>query len=254
MAQLSNQYPSLQQKQVFITGGGSGIGANLVMEFCRQGAEVAFVDIDDNAGQTLVKDVADKTGITPIFYPCDVRDTKKLQHSIEVAQEVMGGLTTLINNAGKDDRHAVAEVTEEFWDNCMDINLKPHFFTMQKSAQYMKAGSSIINMGSISWMRGRPGIAGYTCAKGAISALTRTMARELGPNGIRVNSVVPGAVVTERQKKLWLTPEVDQGFYDIQALKFRIQPDDIVAMTLFLASDDSRACAGQNFIVDAGIV
>jgi NAD(P)-dependent dehydrogenase (short-subunit alcohol dehydrogenase family) len=166
----------------------------------------------------------------------------------------MGGLTTLINNAGKDDRHAIEDVTPEYWDNCMNINLRPHFFTMQKAAELMTGGGSVINLGSISWMRGRPGIAGYSCAMGAISALTRTMARELGPRGIRVNSVVPGAVVTERQIKLWLTPELDQQFLDMQALKFRIQPDDIVAMALFLASDDSRACTGQNFIVDAGIV
>ena len=136
----------------------------------------------------------------------------------------------------------------------LNINLRPHFFSTQKAVEQMQEGGSIINMGSIGWMRGRPDIAGYTTSKGAISALTRTMARELGPQGIRVNSVVPGAIVTERQKKMWLSPEVDQQFLDLQSLKFRIQPDDVVAMVTFLASDDSRACTGQNFIVDAGVV
>jgi NAD(P)-dependent dehydrogenase (short-subunit alcohol dehydrogenase family) len=254
MTQLSNQYPSLRTKQVFITGGGSGIGEHFVREFCRQGAQVAFVDINRATSEQLVKSVAEETGTAPFFEHCDVADIAALQRCLESATTAMGGLTTLINNAGKDDRHAIEDVTPEYWDNCMNINLRPHFFTMQKAAELMAGSGSVINMGSISWMRGRPGIAGYTCAKGAISALTRTMARELGPRGIRVNSLVPGAVVTERQQKLWLTQELDQQFIDIQALKFRIQPDDIVAMALFLASDDSRACAGQNFIVDAGIV
>lgn len=254
MFQLSNQYPSLKNKQVFITGGGSGIGEHFVREFCRQGAKVAFIDIDSVASERLVKTVAEETGNSPWFEACDVTDINALQSCLVSATSAMGGLTTLINNAAKDDRHAIEDVTPEYWDNCMNINLRPHFFTMQKAAELMTGEGSVINMGSISWMRGRPGIAGYTCAKGAISALTRTMARELGPRGIRVNSVVPGAVVTERQKKLWLTPELDQQFIDIQALKFRIEPNDIVAMALFLASDDSRACAGQNFIVDAGIV
>lgn len=254
MTQLSNQYPSLKDKKVFITGGASGIGEHIVREFCRQGAKVAFIDIDIEAGEMLVKSINNETGNEPLFFDCDVRDVKQLQQSIADAAKALNGLTTLINNAGKDDRHDIQDLTEEMWGNCMDINLRPHFFTMQKSAELMTKGGSVINMGSIGWMRGRTGIAAYTCAKGAISALTRTMARELGTKGIRVNSVVPGAVVTERQKALWLTPEQNDIYLDIQSLKFRIQPDDAVAMILFLASDDSRACTGQNFIVDAGIV
>ncbi len=254
MTQLSNQYPSLKEKKVFITGGASGIGEHIVREFCRQGAMVAFIDIDIEAGEKLVKSISKETGKQPLFYVCDVRHVEQLQESIAGAAEAMNGLTTLINNAGKDDRHDMQNLTEEMWGNCMDINLRPHFFTMQKSAELMTNGGAVINMGSIGWMRGRTGIAAYTCAKGAISALTRTMARELGTKGIRVNSVVPGAVVTERQKALWLTPEQNDIYLDIQSLKFRVQPDDAVAMILFLASDDSRACTGQNFIVDAGIV
>lgn len=254
MTQLSNQYPSLKDKKVFVTGGASGIGEHIVREFCRQGAKVAFIDIDIEAGENLVKLMSKETGNEPLFFGCDIRDVDKLQQSLTAAAIAMNGLTTLINNAGKDDRHNMADLTEEMWDNCMDINLRPHFFTMQKSAELMTEGGAVINMGSIGWMRGRTGIAAYTCAKGAISALTRTMARELGTMGIRVNSVVPGAVVTERQKALWLTPEQNKIYLDIQSLKFRIEPDDVVAMILFLASDDSRACTGQNFIVDAGIV
>lgn len=252
--QLTNQYPSLQQKKVFVTGGGSGIGACIVEEFCLQGAMVAFVDIDETVSRQLVDKLSQCYGNAPLFYVCDVRDVEALQHCMQQAADAMGGLTTLINNAARDDRHEVDELTVEGWDECMNINLRPHFFASQQAARLMTEQSVIINMGSIGWMRGRPGICGYTTAKGAINALTRTMARELGPKGIRVNSVVPGAVVTERQKKLWLTPELDQSFLDLQSLKFRIVPDDIVAMVLFLSSDDSRACAGQNFIVDAGIV
>ncbi|PPC76887.1 3-oxoacyl-ACP reductase [Pokkaliibacter plantistimulans] len=254
MTTLTNRYPSLSGQQVFISGGASGIGEHLVMAFCAQGARVAFIDIDELSAEALVTRAAQETGIKPWFAPCDVRDISRLQQCISEATTAMGGLTVLINNAAKDDRHDVDEVTPEYWDNCQNINLRHHFFAMQQAARLMKDKGSIINMGSIGWLRGRPGIVGYTTAKGAIHAMTRTMARELGPQGIRVNSVLPGAVVTERQKALWLNPDIDQQFLDLQALKFRIQPDDIAAMVLFLASDDSRACAGQSFVVDCGIV
>ena len=254
MTTLTNKYPSLQNKKVFITGGGSGIGEHIVGEFCRQGARVTFIDIDEEPSQKLVERLAKEAGNQPRFIFCDVRNIASLREAMEAAKESMGALTTLINNASRDDRHAISEVTPEYWDECLNINLRPHFFSIQKAAEQMQEGGSIINMGSIGWMRGRPDIAAYTTSKGAISALTRTMAREVGPQGIRVNSVVPGAIVTERQKKLWLSSEVDQQFLDLQSLKFRIQPDDVVAMVMFLASDDSRACTGQNFIVDGGVV
>ncbi|KZN13790.1 SDR family NAD(P)-dependent oxidoreductase [Marinomonas sp. TW1] len=254
MATLTNQYPSLKSKVVFITGGGSGIGECLVEHFVRQGAQVAYIDIDESASQALNQRLTDTYQATPWFRQVDVRDIDALQTAIADAASECGRLDVLINNAGKDDRHKMEEVTPDYWDNCLNINMRPHFFGMQAAAKYMSEGSSIINMGSISWMRGRDGMVGYTTSKGAIHSMTRTMARELGPKGIRVNSIVPGAVVTERQKALWLTPELDQQFIDIQSLKFRIQPDDIVAMALFLGSNDSRACAGQNFIIDAGIV
>lgn len=251
---LTNQYPSLQGKSVFITGGGTGIGAHIVREFCRQGSQVTFVDIDQAASEKLVMELGREVGREPLFICCDVRDIAGLQESMERARESIGALTTLVNNAARDDRHSILEVTPEYWDECLDINLRPHFFSIQNAAGQMREGGSIINMGSIGWMRGRPDIAVYTTSKGAISALTRTMARELGPQGIRVNSVVPGAVITPRQQKMWLSPEAAQEFLSLQSLKFHILPDDVVAMVMFLASDDSRACTGQNFIVDAGVV
>ena len=254
MPALSNVYPSLKDKVVFITGGGSGIGECLVENFIKQGAKVAYIDIDESVSLALNKRLQDTYQATPWFKQVDVRDIAELQTAIDEAAEQLGGLDVLVNNAGKDDRHNMEDVTPEYWDNCLNINLRPHFFAMQAAVKWMKEGASVINMGSISWMRGRHEMVGYTTSKGAIHTLTKTMARDLGPRGIRVNSVVPGAIVTERQKALWLTPEIDQQFIDLQSLKFRIQPEEVAAMTLFLASNDSRACAGQNFIVDGGIV
>ncbi|GAB3487733.1 SDR family oxidoreductase [Marinomonas epiphytica] len=220
----------------------------------KQGARVAYIDIDEPTSLTLNTKLEDEFQTSPWFKQVDVRDIDALQTAIAEAAQALNGLDILVNNAGKDDRHDMEEVTQEYWDNCLNINLRPHFFAIQEATKWMQEGASVINMGSIGWMRGRHEMVGYTTSKGAIHTLTKTMARDLGPRGIRVNSVVPGAIVTERQKALWLTPEIDQQFIDLQSLKFRIQPEEVAAMTLFLASDDSRACAGQNFIVDGGIV
>jgi D-xylose 1-dehydrogenase len=254
MPTLTNQYPSLKDKVVFITGGGSGIGEYLVRHFMGQGARVAYIDIDEVSSAALNQKLSDEFNVTPWFRQVDVRDIAALQSAIDDAAQELGRLDVLINNAGKDDRHKIEDVTPEYWDNCLNINMRPHFFGMQAAAKWMKEGSSIINMGSIGWMRSRVGMVGYTTSKGAIHSMTKTMARELGPRGIRVNSVVPGAIVTERQKALWLDPQIDQQFLDMQSLKFRLLPEDVTAMVLFLASNDSRACAGQNFIIDGGIV
>ena len=252
---LTNQYPSLRGKKVFITGGASGIGRHLTAHFCAQGAMVSFVGLSVDAGEQHAADLAKSHSTYCSFAPADVRDIKQLQASLDAAHQAMGGLDILVNNAGNDTRHAVEEVTEESWDNCQNINLRPHFFTMQKAATlFSKNGGAVINMGSIGWMRGRTGIVGYTTAKGAIHALTRTMARELGEKGVRVNCVVPGAILTPRQKELWLTPELDKMFLDLQCVKFRLVPNDVAALTLFLASDDSRAITGQSYVVDGGIV
>lgn len=251
---LTNHYPSLSGKAVFITGGGSGIGGEITRHFALQGAKVAFVDIDDGASQTLCDGIERAGRTRPWYRHTDIRDIEALGTAIADAAQAQGGLHVLINNAARDDRHDFAEVTPDYWDECMAINLRPQFFATQKAASLMGDGACVITMGSVSWMRRRTGFVAYTTAKGAINALTRTLAHELGPKGIRVNCVVPGAIVTDRQKALWLDPVLEQGFVDEQALKFRLTPNEVVAMVLFLASDDSRGCAGQNFIVDGGIV
>ena len=256
--QITNIYQSLQNKTVVITGGGSGIGAVMVQYFALQGAKVYFCDIDVQSSESLVT-----THDNIYFTLVDVTDIGALHRFIDtVAQNTRqdtgqdtGQIDVLINNASSDNRHDLSDITPEYWDKCLNINLRPYVFAIQHVQKYMsKQGGSIINMGSVSWMRRRPNMVGYTTAKGAIHALTRTTAQELGGANIRVNSIVPGAVLTERQQKMWLTPELEQSFYADQALQFRVLPEDITAMALFLASDDSRACTGQNFVVDAGIV
>ena len=249
---LTNRYPSLAGRVVFVTGGASGIGACLVRHFAAQGARVCFIDRDAGAAEALAGELAHAP---PWWRQVDVRDVPALQGAIRDAYAAHGGrLDVLVNNAANDARHAFAEVTPEAWDEAVAVNLKPHFFAMQAAAALMGPGGSIVNMGSVSWKRRRRGFVGYTTSKGGIHALTRTMAQELGPQGIRVNSVVPGAIVTERQMKLWVDPKLEQSFLDEQALKFRLMPEDVAAMVLFLASDDSRGCSGQDFQVDGGIV
>lgn len=244
-------YRSLNDKRVIISGGGSGIGAELVKAFVAQGAHVAFLDIDAAAGSALVESL----GAQARFFTCDIRDISRLQAVITEIEAAQGPTDILINNAGLDDRHAIEDITPEYWDNCQAINLRHHVFATQAVLPAMKAAGAgvVINLGSISWMRGRPGMVGYTAAKAAINGLTRTLAQELGEHGIRVNSLVPGAISTPRQERLWLTPELNQRFLDQQALKFRLHADDVARLALFLGSDESRGCTGQNFIVDAGL-
>lgn len=252
---LTTRYTSLTDRPIFVTGGGSGIGGNLVYHLAQQGAKVAFIDIDEDSATTLC-DQIEKAGYTrPHFQKVDVRDLEALTTSIDQAAQALGGqLYGLVNNAASDARHHIDEVTPEYWDNALNLNLRPHFFAMRAAAHHMTEGGAVINMGSVSWMRRRQGMVGYTTAKGAINALTRTMAQELGGQNIRVNCLVPGAILTERQQKLWLTPELEQEFLREQALPFRLVPDDVSAMALFLLADDSRGCSGQNFVVDGGIV
>lgn len=243
-------YPSLVDRAVLITGGGSGIGACLVEHFVRQGSRVSFIDIQDEPSLKLV---AGLTGArhAPVYHHCDLTDIAALQATFKK----IGPVGALLNNAARDDRHAMETVTSEYWDRCLALNLKHQFFAIQAVTPGMIAagGGAIINFGSISWMRGIPGMVGYTTAKAAINGMTRTLARELGNKGIRVNCIVPGAIVTERQRALWLTPDKDQQFLEAQALKFRLQPDDVARVALFLASEESRGCTGQNFIIDAGL-
>ena len=245
-------YPSLAGRTVFISGGGSGIGAFIVERFVQQGSRVAFCDVADEPAQALVTRLAP----APVrYHRCDVRDIAALRATLADIATEWGPITVLVNNAARDDRHAIENVTPEYWDDNLAVNLRHHFFAAQAAAPGMAGagGGSIINLGSVSWMRGTPGMAAYTAAKAAIHGLTRTLARELGPHNIRVNSLVPGAVDTPRQRELWITPELEREFLDQQCLKFRLDGDDIARGVLFLASDEARGITGHDLIIDAGL-
>ncbi|MCX2900975.1 sulfoquinovose 1-dehydrogenase [Pseudomonas mandelii] len=251
------RYPSLTGKVILISGGASGIGAAFVEAFHEQGARVAFLDLDQVGGEALAAALGHER---VVFLPCNVRDIPALQAAVRAVEAQWGAVDVLINNAARDDRHPMQEVDVEYWDERMQTNLRHAFFAAQAVAPGMtRRGSGvIINMGSISWMRGRPGMVCYTTAKAAINGLTRTLARELGDSGIRVNSLVPGAIRTARQDAMWASDPVglelaSQNFIDQQMLKFRLDASDCARMALFLASDDSRGCTGQNFVVDAGL-
>jgi NAD(P)-dependent dehydrogenase (short-subunit alcohol dehydrogenase family) len=249
-------YPGLAGKTVFITGGGSGIGASITRAFAGQKSKVAFVDIAEAESRALVADVQQETGIAPLFLPCDIRDIAALRAAIERVRHELGDIAVLVNNAANDQRHAVEEVTPEYWDERMAINLRPAFFTAQAVLTQMKrlGGGSIINFGSVSWMIPQGGFPAYATAKSAAHGLTRTLARDFGPFNIRVNCLVPGWVMTERQLKLWLTPEADADRAKSQCLAARVMPEDIADMVLFLASDAAAKCTAQDFNVDGGWV
>jgi len=246
------RYPDLADRTVFVSGGASGIGAAFVTAFAAQGCRVAFIDVAEAAGSALA---ATLPAGRAHFAVCDVRDVAALRAAIAAAEAAFGAIRVLVNNAARDDRHAFADVTPAYWDDNQATNLRHHFFAAQAAAPGMAAagGGAIINLGSVSWMRGRPHLVGYTTAKAAIAGLTRTLARELGGMNIRVNSIVPGAVATERQKALWLSPEEEQAFLDQQCLKFRLSEGDVARTALFLASDEARGITGQSVIVDAGL-
>ena len=244
-------YPSLAGRAVFVTGGGSGIGAAIVAAFARQKSKVAFVDIDEKASAAVQAGLGDTPGH---FERCDVRDVAALRQAIQNARERLGPITVLVNNAARDDRHASEEVTPEYWDERIAVNLKHQFFASQAVAPMMKeaGGGSIINMGSTSWMIGLGGMVAYTASKSAVTGLTRSLARDLGPFNIRVNTLLPGWIMTERQTTLWLTPEGEKTLMQSQCLKRKLYPEDIAKVALFLASDESGACTNQDFIADGG--
>ena len=248
-------YPSLAGRLVFISGGSSGIGADLVRSFAAQGSTVAFCGTKPNGGDELIEAIKAAGQPEPIYAACDVRDAVAYQALLRSVVERAGPIRVLVNNAGRDDRHAMEDVTPAFWDDRLALNLKHYFFAIQAVAPGMAAagGGSVINMGSVSWMRGRPNLAGYTTAKAGILGLTRTLARELGARGIRVNAVVPGAIVTDRQTALHRDPAADQAFLDAQCLKIRLDAGHVSRVTLFMAADDSDGMTGQHVLVDAGI-
>jgi len=251
---LPASFHDLKGKSVFITGGGSGIGESLVEGFVAQGARVAFVDILDSKPlcDRLAKDYRNR----PLFIPCDLTDIDALKAAVAQARAAHGGIEVLVNNAANDTRHGIDSYGPGEWDASLNINLRPHYFTAQAVAPDMKAAraGSIINFSSISWMMGLGDYPAYVAAKSGVLGLTRGLARELGTFGIRVNAVMPGWVLTERQRRLWVTPEALAAHVERQCLKQEMQPADMVCPTLFLASDASRMMTGQSLVVDGGVV
>ncbi|MGH7069131.1 MAG: SDR family NAD(P)-dependent oxidoreductase [Acetobacteraceae bacterium] len=247
------QYPSLVNKTILVTCGASGIGATMVEAFAGQRACVFFLDIDKASGAAL----AHRLGGRVAFRPVDLTDTSALRRTIQaIEQEAGGAIDVLVNNAARDDRHALASVDPEQWRQTLAANLDHQFFATQAVVPAMAArgGGSVILFGSRSWMRGLPDMVGYTTAKAAINGLTRTLAREFGAMGIRVNCIVPGAVVSERQRRLWTSEEADGAIIERQALKFRLDPWHVARVVLFVASADAGGCTGANFVVDAGVM
>jgi NAD(P)-dependent dehydrogenase (short-subunit alcohol dehydrogenase family) len=249
-------YPSLEGRSVFISGGGSGIGASIVEHFCAQKSKVAFCDVDEGSSQKLVETIGGRGHGRPLFIRCDVRDIDQLWQTLASAAEANGPITVLVNNAARDDRHAFEGVTPEYWDERIAVNLKHQFFAAQAVYEMMKGagGGSIINFGSTSWMIGLGGMPVYTSAKSAVAGLTRSLARDFGPANIRVNCIAPGWIMTERQKSMWLTPEGEEELLKRQCLKRKLEPEEMARLTLFLASDDSSAMTNQTYIADGGWV
>ncbi|HXR39300.1 MAG TPA: SDR family oxidoreductase [Terracidiphilus sp.] len=250
------RYPSLRDRAVLVTGGATGIGESIVTQFARQGSRVAFFDIQDEPALRLVESLTAEGCPAPLYVHCDLTDVGALQRAVEVVLAALGTVDVLVNNAANDQRHTIEEVTPEYWDQSMAVNLRPHFFMVQAVLPAMrKAGrGSIINMSSISWVVPSTGVPVYVAAKAAIVGLTRTLAHEFGPENIRVNAVLPGAIVTEKQKRLWYTPEYKAKILASQALKRDIPPEDVARLVLFLAADDSSAITNQSYVVDGGWV
>jgi NAD(P)-dependent dehydrogenase (short-subunit alcohol dehydrogenase family) len=250
------KYFDLENKVVFITGGGSGIGASIVEHFCEQQSKVFFVDINVEESEKLIKTCVSKKLSVPSFIKCDLKNIKETQIVIAKIIKDNGPINVLINNAANDTRHTIDEVTEEYWEDRINTNLKHFFFTIQavKKSMIENSGGAIINMGSVSWMMGEGGMPAYTTSKAGILGMTRSFARDLGPYNIRVNSVVPGSIATERQVKMWLTPEYKKFILDKQCLKRQLIPADVAQVVLFYSSDQSSGCTNHYYMVDAGII
>jgi NAD(P)-dependent dehydrogenase (short-subunit alcohol dehydrogenase family) len=251
-------YPSLKGKGVLITGGGSGIGASLVEHFCAQGARVGFIDLNPDYAEETARHIEARTGSRPHYEAVDLRDIGALRSAIGALSERVSTIRVLVNNAGNDDRMPIEDVTPDYWDERFQTNLRHQFFAVQAVIGGMAeaGGGSIINMGSISWMRGAAGLIFYTTAKSAVMGMTKSLARELGERNIRVNSIAPGWVLTERQVER--AKRIYQGkfaeYLEVQCLKEHLLPPDIARMALWLAADDSRLVTAQTFIVDGGVV
>jgi len=249
-------YPSLSDRVVLITGGASGIGADMVRAFSENGARVALFDLQDEEGERLADDIARTAKHRPAFVRCDVTDIPALQQKISAIRDSVGPISVLVNNAADDNRHAVAEMTPDYWDHAQNVNLRHHFFAAQAVQPQMKelGHGSIINFSSISWRFGADQMIAYATAKGAVVALTNALARAFGADNIRVNAIEPGAVITERQRRLWFkTQEAVDQTVQRQMIRKVLLGDEIARLALFLAADDSRMITKQTFTIDAGL-
>lgn len=246
-------YSDLEGKVVLVTGGGSGIGEAIVRGFANQKCKVAFIDIAREASEALVKELAGKDQQV-LFEHADLRDIAALRAAIARIREALGPVQILINNAAHDERHATPDVTPEYWDDRIAVNLKHQFFAAQAVLPGMQAAKAgvIINFGSISWMIGQGGMAAYTACKSAVLGLTRSLARDYGPDNIRVNAIAPGWIMTQRQIDKWLTPESLKELEQRQCLKRKLMPDEVARFTVFLASEEASACTNQQYVVDGG--
>jgi NAD(P)-dependent dehydrogenase (short-subunit alcohol dehydrogenase family) len=255
MAMLA-RYPSLVDRVVLITGGATGIGEALVEQFVAQGARVGFIDIDAPNAEALVKRLTPGAKTPPLFVHADITDTRRLEAAIDLIREKFGPVTVLLNNAANDQRRTIEATTPESWDAGIAVNLKHQFFAAKKVSTDMKSagGGSIINFGSVSWKLKQGGMPVYTTAKSAVQGLTRSLARDFGPFNIRVNTIVPGWVMTEKQKRLWLDERGKEDIARGQCINQPLLPIHIASMTLFLAADDGAMCTAQDFIVDGGWV
>ena len=249
-------YSSLRGRVVLVTGGASGIGEAIVEAFVRQGSRVLFLDVQDDTARSLIQKGHHPECTPPEYFHCDLTNTSELQSVMQDISCLFPTIDVLVNNAGNDKRHKIEEVTPDFWDWCIQVNLKHQFFMAQAVLPGMRKAKrgSIINMSSIGWVIPSTGIPVYVTAKAAIVGMTRALAHEVGIDGIRVNCVMPGAIVTEKQRRLWFTEEYKKQIMARQALKRDIQPEEVAKLILFLASDESQAITNQSFIIDAGWV
>ena len=252
---MKAQYFDLKGKRALVSGGASGIGSSIVEHLCEQGVEVYFFDIDKKEAQKTIYRIKKKKFKIPTFIKCNIKKIKKYKTSILNIIKKKGPIDILVNNASNDQRHSLEEITEKYWDERMAINLKHYLFAIQtvKKSMVKNKGGSIINLGSVSWFRGAVMFPAYSIAKAGIYGLTRSLARDLGEHNIRINSIAPGSIATERQSKLWLNPKFKKEILKKQCLSRQLLPQDVSKMVLYLASDISSGCTKQNFTVDGGL-
>ena len=252
---MKAEYFDLKGKRALVSGGASGIGSSIVEHLCEQGVEVYFFDIDKKEAQKTIYRIKKKKFKIPTFIKCNIKKIQKYKTSILNIIKKKGPIDILVNNASNDQRHSLEEITEKYWDERMAINLKHYLFAIQtvKKSMVKNKGGSIINLGSVSWFRGAVMFPAYSIAKAGIYGLTRSLARDLGEHNIRINSIAPGSIATERQSKLWLNPKFKKEILKKQCLSRQLLPQDVSKMVLYLASDISSGCTKQNFTVDGGL-